>query len=234
MLADFRARWLVPVMMLLVALQLAACSDKDKEQQQAFTAFLQSLPQQGRQLPGLSEQQQQAFGRYAQDYAIVTNFNQQLDQAVAGSLTPLLQQVARIRVPQDYISQRDNLRQSVGALNLLGQQVQTAKTQADNARRALKQPEALQAVYDKLYQRTVAQPATAMVAIVPASVSFTQSLIQLGDFLQAQGSQVLFNGTGVQFRTQPLVDQYNGMVSDLANQQQSLFSALQAQGLISR
>ncbi|WJV54079.1 DUF3053 domain-containing protein [Pectobacteriaceae bacterium CE90] len=233
MLADYRSRWLLPVIMFFMALQLTACGDKDKEQRQAFTAFLQSIqPQEERQLPVLTEQQKQSFGHYVQDYAVLTTFNRQLQQVVAGSLKPMLEQVSHIRVPQDYISQRNNLRQLIGALNLLGQQSLNAKTQADNARQALKQPEDLKLVYDKLYNRVVVKPATAMISIVPDSVSFIQSLIKVGDYLQSQGNQVVFNDSNVQFHTQQQVDQYNGMMSDLATQQQNLVNALKGQNLV--
>ncbi|AXW86510.1 hypothetical protein AU509_05940 [Lonsdalea britannica] len=233
MLADIRSRWLMPVIMVLMTLQLAACGDKDKEQRQAFNAFLQGVEQEpGRQLPGLTDQQKQSFGRYAQDYAILTGFSQQLDQALAGSLTPMLEQVARIRVPQDYLTERENLRQSTGALNLLSQQTQTAKVQADNARHALKQPEDVQAVYNRVYERVVTKPATAVAAVVPVSLSFAQTLVQVGDYLQTQGAQVTFNGNGVQFQTQAQVDQYNGMMTQLSSQQQNLATILKAQPLI--
>ncbi|ADN00641.1 DUF3053 domain-containing protein [Dickeya dadantii] len=233
MLADYRSRWLLPVVMLVAALQLSACGDKDKDARQAFITFLQGISQQeGRQLPALSEQQKQSFGRFTQDYAVMTAFNQQLDQALAGSLTPMLDVVSRIRVPQDYVTQRDNLRQALGGLNMLSPQVQNAKTQADNAHRALKQPEELQTVYDKVYNRAVSLPANAMVTVVPASTSFAQSVVQVGDYLQTQGNQVVFGNNGVQFHTQQQVDQYNSMMTDIANQQQKLFTTLKSQNFL--
>ncbi|ACS83889.1 DUF3053 domain-containing protein [Musicola paradisiaca] len=232
MLADIRSRWLLPVMMFFMALQLSACGDKDKEQRQAFIAFLQGLPQEGRQLPELSEPQKQSFGRYTQDYAVLTSFNQQLNQVLADSLTPMLDEVSRIHVPQDYINQRDSVRQTVSALNLVNQQVQNAKAQAENARRALKQTEDLQPVFDKIYGRIVVQPANAMITVGPASVAFAQMLVQIGDYLQAQGNQAIFNGANVQFRTQQQVDQYNNMLTELTGQQQKLFTQLKSQSLL--
>lgn len=41
---------------------------------------------------------------------------------MAVSLKPLLEHVSQIRVPQDYLTQRDGVRSAVGAINLLGQQ----------------------------------------------------------------------------------------------------------------
>ena len=76
------------------------------------------------------------------------------------------------------------------------------------------------------------KPATAVAAVVPVSISFAQTLVQVGDYLQTQGAQVTFNGNGVQFQTQAQVDQYNGMMTQLSSQQQNLATILKAQPLI--
>ncbi|KAA8997354.1 DUF3053 domain-containing protein [Affinibrenneria salicis] len=228
----YRSRWLTPILVLLAVLQLAACGDKEGDQRKAFIEFLQSSPvQSGGPLPALSTDQKQRFGPYVNDYAILTTFSQHLQQSVASSLNPLLEQVKQIRLPQDYVTQRDNLRQLNGSLNLLSQQIQSSKMQADTARQALKQPEDLQVVYQRLYTRVVTQPTEALLPAIPQATAFAQNLVQVGDYLQAQGDQVVFNGASVQFRTQQQVNQYNGLVSGLAAQQQSLANALRNQNL---
>ncbi len=223
----YRSRWLLPVLVILAALQLAACGDSEAEQRKAFIAFLQSAQsQQDGTLPTLTEEQKKTFGHFANDYAILTTFSQQFNQAVSGSLTPMLGQISRIRVPKDYLTQRDGLRQSIGAMNLLSQHVQAAKVQADNAHRTLKQPEEVQIPYERLYARTVIQPTNVLLPAIPNAIAFTQSLTQIGDFLHAQGDQAVFNGASVQFRTPQQVAQYNGMVVALPMQQQNLMNAL--------
>ncbi|POE01039.1 hypothetical protein BVY05_10945 [Pectobacterium odoriferum] len=226
-LMTYRSRWLLPVLVILAALQLAACGDSEADQRKAFVAFLQSVQsQQDGKLPTLTEEQKKNFGNFANDYAILTTFSQQFNQAVSGSLTPMLGQISRIRVPKDYLAQRDDLRQSIGAMNLLSQHVQAAKAQADNAHRTLKQPEEVQIPYERLYARTVIQPTNALLPTIPNAIAFAQSLIQIGDFLQAQGDQAVFNGASVQFRTPQQVAQYNNMVAALPLQQQNLMNAL--------
>ena len=71
-----------------------------------------------------------------------------------------------------------------------------------------------------------------MVTVVPASTSFAQSVVQVGDYLQTQGNQVVFGNNGVQFHTQQQVDQYNSMMTDIANQQQKLFTTLKSQNFL--
>ncbi|MFJ5364580.1 DUF3053 domain-containing protein [Pectobacterium punjabense] len=226
-LMTYRSRWLLPVLVILAALQLAACGDSEADQRKAFIAFLQSAQsQQDGTLPALTEEQKKSFGNFANDYAILTTFSQQFNQAVSGSLTPMLGQISRIRVPKDYLTQRDALRQSVGTISLLAQHVQAAKAQADNAHRTLKQPEEVQIPYERLYASTVIQPTNALLPVIPGATSFAQSLIQVGDFLQAQGDQAVFNGASVQFRTPQQAAQYNSMVAVLPVQQQNVMNAL--------
>lgn len=219
-------RWLAPVLALLVVMQLTACGDKEPEQRKAFINYLQNtVMRSGMHIPTLSEDQKQKFGNYAGDYAILVGFSQQLSKSVEASLTPALDQINQIRTAQDYMSKRNSLQQSVGALNLLGQQIQAAKSQADTARAALKQPDDLKAVYNQVYNKIVAARANALMPAIPITVGFVQELVQVGDFLQAQGNQVSFNDGGVQFRTQQQAAQYNTMMSNLLAKQQDLLNA---------
>jgi chromosome condensin MukBEF ATPase and DNA-binding subunit MukB len=219
-------RWLAPVLALLVVMQLTACGDKEPEQRKAFIEYLQNtVMRSGVKIPTLSEDQKQKFGNYAGDYAILVSFSQQLSKSVDSSLTPALDQVNQIRTAQDYMSKRDMLQQSIGALNLLGQQIQSAKSQADTARAALKQPDDLKVVYNQAYDKIVTAPANALMPTIPTMASFIQDLVQVGDFLQAQGTQVSFNNGGVQFRTPQQVTQYNTMMSSLVTKQQDLLNA---------
>ena len=220
------ARWLAPVLALLVVMQLTACGDKEPEQRKAFIDYIQNtVMRSGAKIPTLSEDQKQKFGNYAGDYAILVGFSQQLSKSLDASLTPALDQINQIRTAQDYMSKRDTLQQSVGALNLLGQQIQSAKSQADTARTALKQPDDLKAVYNQAYDKSVTGPANALMPVIPTTASFVQDLVQVGDFLRAQGNQVAFNNNGVQFRTSQQATQYNTMMSNLVAKQQDLLNA---------
>ncbi|CAI1189578.1 DUF3053 domain-containing protein [Serratia liquefaciens] len=220
------ARWLAPVLALLVVMQLTACGDKEPEQRKAFIDYIQNtVMRSGAKIPTLSEDQKQKFGNYAGDYAILVGFSQQLSKSLDASLTPALDQINQIRTAQDYMSKRDTLQQSVGALNLLGQQIQSAKSQADTARTTLKQPDDLKAVYNQAYDKIVTGPANALMPVIPTTASFVQDLVQVGDFLRAQGNQVAFNNNGVQFRTSQQATQYNTMMSNLVAKQQDLLNA---------
>ncbi len=220
------SRWLAPFLALLVVFQLTACGDKEPEQRKAFIDYLQNtVMRSGVKLPTLSEDQKQKFGPYVSDYAILVTFSQQLSKSVDASLSPAIAQINEIRVAQDYLNKRDALQQSAGALNLLVQQIRTAKTQADAAVAALKQPDDLKVVFNKAFDSIVTQPTNVLIPAVPVVSAFVQDLAQVGDFLQQQGTQVTFNNGGVQFQTAQQVAQYNAMMANLVAKYPAMMAA---------
>jgi hypothetical protein len=220
--------WL-PLAALLIVMQLTGCGDKEGEQRKAFSDFLQNtVMRSGEHLPALSEDQKQRFGNYTNDYAIIYNFSQQVNKAVDQGLRPVVDELSAIRVPQDYLTHRDTLRQTSGTLNMLAQQIQNAKNQADSSKAALKQPDDLKAVYDRIYAKVVTQPAASLMPLMPALQSLSQDVVQAGDFLQQQGARVSFNDNGVQFPTSQQASQYNTLMSNVAAKAQALTQAQSA------
>lgn len=220
------SRWLTSILALFMVFQLTACGDKEPEQRKAFIDYLQNtVMRSGMKLPTLSEDQKQKFLPYASDYAILVTFSQQLNQSIDAGFTPAMTQINEIRVAQDYLSKRPVLQQAAGTLNLLTQQIQTAKHQADTAQAALKQPDDLKVVYNQVYDKRVTQPSAVLIPAIPTLASFVQDLVQVGDFLQQQGTQVTFNDGGVQFPTQQQAVQYNTMMTNLVAKYPAMASA---------
>lgn len=219
-------RLLVPVMALFMVLQLTGCGDNEPDQRKAFIDFLQNtVMRSGEHLPSLSEDQKQKFGPYVSDYAILYGFSQQVNRAVDSGLKPVVDELSAIRTPQDYLTHRDALRQASGSLGVLTQQIQSAKTQADSSKAALKQPEDLKTVYDNVFTKVVTQPAAKLTPLLPALQTLSQDAVQTGDFLQQQGANVSFNGSAIQFPTQPQATQYNALMSNLSANSQALTQA---------
>ena len=90
-----------------------------------------------------------------------------------------------------------------GALGVLSQQLQNAKMQADAAHGALKQADDLPVFGSGLRGKVVTAPADALQPLIPAAQIFTQQLVQVGDFVAQQGTQVSFVANGIQFPTSP-------------------------------
>lgn len=223
------SRWFAPLAALLMVVSLSGCFDKEGDQRKAFIDFLQNtVMRSGERLPTLTTDQKKQFGPFASDYAILYGFSRQVNQAVDNGIKPVVDSVNAIRVPQDYVTQREALRQANGNLGVVGQQVQNAKAQADSARSNLNQSEELKKVYDQVFQKVVTQPANSLQPLIPAAQTFTQQLVQVGDFIQQQGDKVGFAANGIQFPTSQQASQYNSLIAPLASQHQAFSQAWSA------
>ena len=223
------SRWFAPLAALLMVVSLSGCFDKEGDQRKAFIDFLQNTAMRsGDRLPTLTSDQKKQFGPLVSDYAVLYGFSQQMSQAMDQGIKPVLDTVNGIRVPQDYLTQRNTLRQENGALNVLGQQIQNAKMQADSALSTLKQPEELKVVYEKVYEKVVTNPANAIVPLIPAAQNLTQQLMQVGDYIAEQEGQVSFTASGIQFPTSRQASQYNTLIAPLAGQHQAFMQVYTA------
>jgi hypothetical protein len=68
----------------------------------------------------------------------------------------------------------------------------------------------------------VTAPANALQPLIPAAQVFTQQLVQVGDFIAQQNTQVSFVANGIQFPTSQQASQYNALIGPLAAQHQAL------------
>ncbi len=220
------SRWFAPFMALFVVVTLSGCFDKEGDQRKAFISFLQNTAMRsGERLPTLTADQKKQFGPFASDYAILYGFSRQLNQALDNGVKPVVDSVNAIRVPQDYMTQREPLRQISGGLGILSQQIESAKMQADSTRSSLKQPDDLKKAFDAAYEKTVTGPANAMQPLIPAAQTLTQQLVQVGDFVAQQGTRVSFVADGIQFPTSQQASQYNSLIGPLSAQHQAFNQA---------
>ncbi len=210
----------------LCVLQLSACGDKDADKRKAFGDYLQNTAMRsGIQLPALSESQKKSFGEYAGDYAILYGFSQQLTRVVNDGVRPVVESLNTIRVPQDYLTRRDDLRQAHGAFVLAVQQLQSAKNLADSSKSSLKLPDDLQKIYQETYEKTVNQPYAQLQPLLSPFQELTQSVLAVGDFLQAQHNQVSLTDNQVHFATDAQVTTYNSLVSTVERQSKAFAEA---------
>lgn len=220
------SRWFAPFMALFVAISLSGCFDKEGDQRKAFISFLQNtVMRSGERLPTLTADQKKQFGPLASDYAILYGFSRQLNQVLDNGIQPVVDSVNSIRVPQDYMTQREPLRQLGGSLGVLSQQIESARMQADSTRSSLNQPEELKKVFDAAYAKIVTGPANAMQPLIPAAQTLTQQLVQVGDFVAQQGTRVSFVADGIQFPTSQQASQYNSLIGPLSSQHQAFNQA---------
>jgi hypothetical protein len=220
------SRWFASLAALLMVVSLSGCFDKEGDQRKAFIDFLQNTAMRSSErLPALTADQKKQFGPFVSDYAVIYGYSQQVNQAMDSGLRPVVDSVNAIRVPQDYMTQREPLRQANGSLGVLSQQLQNAKMQADASHAALKQADDLKPVYDQVFTKVVTNPANALQPLIPAAQVFTQQLVQVGDFIAQQDTQVSFVANGIQFPTSQQASQYNALIAPLAAQHQAFNQA---------
>ena len=72
------------------------------------------------------------------------------------------------------------------------------------------------------------KPSEALQPLIPAAQIFTQQLVQVGDFIAQQHTQVSFVANGIQFPTSQQASQYNTLIGPLASQHQAFSQAWSA------
>ncbi|MGL4861465.1 MAG: DUF3053 family protein [Enterobacteriaceae bacterium] len=223
MLRSYRSWFFSCVIALTSVFLIAACGDKEAEQQKQFTDFLQNtVLRGGQQMPALSEDQRRKFGRFVDDYAILNNSSQQIQSAIATGMVPLLTLIEQIKVPEDYLRYNDNLQKAQATMALLAQQLQSDKVRTESEIAGLKQSEALKTVYTQVYQKIVSQPRNQLLPQMQQMNTLAQNIIQVGEFLKGQGEQVSYANGGIQLHSEQAVAQYNVLMESLKSAQQIL------------
>jgi hypothetical protein len=211
----------------LLAIFLAGCND-EPAQRKTFIEFLQTriIDKPGLHVPHLTPDEAKSFGPYAQQYAIITDFNDGLDRSVAkpmaaaidrGAIRSLNEVITR---HADFIAARDGIAQLRAAID-------TQLAAADIAHAALKQPDDLKPVFDKAYERDVTIPAKAFADIFPDLSQALTAIVDLGDFLQQHKDKVTINGSTLQMSDPALQPQLTALVNALTAKNEAINKAQQ-------
>ena len=215
------------VLFLLTA-ALAACGDDEAAQRKAFIAFLQTriVDKPGIHVPRPTADETKAWGDYAQQYAIITSFNEDLSQHVTA---PMNQAVSRGSVAslQDLMTRRADLVEVRRGMGELRAELDKQFLTAEAAHSALKQPPDLKPVFDAAYDRDVAGPAHAFQAALPVADDAIAAAVDLGDFLTQHHAEVVVQGAQVQVSDPALQRDLNARLAAMNAKGQAAQSAQQ-------
>lgn len=208
---------LLPFIMLALLLTLSGCGDKEPEQRKAFIEFLQTrvLAKSQLAVPQLTDDEKKAFGPYASDYAILTDYHQGMSEIFNASLVPVFSSLNHVGSVTTLIAKRDEMSKMAADSKAWEPALAKQRADADAKHQALKQPEDLKAVYDQVYTKLVAQPddvARQIATLVPKTLALVVSQV---DLLKQQGDKVKIIGNSVQFTDQKALDQYNAIQQKL-------------------
>lgn len=184
---------------LMLGAVLSGCGDDEAAQRKTFIGFLQTriVDKPGVHVPHPTAEEAKSWGDYAQHYAIITGFNDTLNQRVTA---PMNQALGRGGVTslQDLVTRRDDfvaMRRGMDDIRTeLGKQLAVAEA----ARAGLKQPADLKPVFDAAYDRDVAGLARAFQATLPVVEDAMTTAIDLGDYLAQHRGAVTIQGAQIQ------------------------------------
>jgi hypothetical protein len=211
----------------LLTLFVAGCNNEPAERK-AFIEFLQTriIDKPGLHVPHLTPDEAKSFGDYAKQYAIITDFNDGLDNSVAKPMAEALNRGAVHSIDDvitrhaDFVAARDGFTQLRGALD---KELATA----DAAHAALKQPDDLKPVFDKAYERDVTIPAKAFADIFPDLSQALTAIVDLGSFLEQHKDKVTINGPMLQTSDPALQPQLAALVTALTAKNEAIAKAQQ-------
>ncbi len=218
----------------LSLLVLAACGDSRETtpESRAFVAFLQTqiVDQPGVNVPSPDESEMRSFGPYAADYRVIADFTVTMDREMENirAFSALAHDLKSLENLRDRWRDVATLRERIAATTgtVLAEQV----AKANAAKAALKQPDIVQAVYDKAFARTVTQPAKAVQDYVPALLTTIDAMVEIGRFLDENRETARINGLTIepdddatlQERFRILIGRYGDSVQQLAGQSGNL------------
>jgi hypothetical protein len=217
------------VVLMLTAVTLTACGDEEVAQREAFVAYLQTriLDQPGLRVPKPSDEEKAGFGPYAAHYAVITDFHAAMDAGVS----PKFKQAAMkggIASVGDLVTRRGDFELARDTINEMGAALDKAKADADAAKAALEQPDEVRAVFEQAYDRSVTQSAATFRGIVPVMNTVFTDAIDLGDFIEQQGSKVSVSGGTLQVSDPAVLGEINTRLQRLQASQRDVQAAQQS------
>lgn len=205
---------------------LAGCGGNDEQRRAAFISFLQTrvLDKPGVHVPQLTDEERDRFGPYADQYAIITDFNKTMDQSVSPKLSAAMG-AGSITSLADVVTHRAKLQTAKAGIDAMGSALGDTLARADAAHAKLDQPADLKGVYDKAYDRLVTQPASALKDVVPVMDTVLGEAIDLGRYIDEHRSSVRISGPMVETGDPAVQSAINEKLQSLQTSQRAVQSA---------
>jgi hypothetical protein len=213
-------RGLTTALLLLTAVTVAACGDKEAEQRKAFVAFLQTriVDKPGLHVPQLTPDERTSFGPYADQYAVITGFHDTMNKQVAPQIAETFSK-GSFQSIGDLVTRRDDIAAARTMLNNLGGALDGALATADSSHAALKQPDDVKPVFDQAYDRTISQVATTFRGVVPVTDKVFGEALDLADYIDAHKKSITLSGPMPQVSDAKVLAELNGKLQTLQKDQ---------------
>lgn len=216
----------VTIMVVVSALGLAACGDREAEQRKAFVTFLQTriIDKPGLHVPQLTAEERTSFGPYADQYAIITRFHQVMNESVSPKLAAAMSTGA-IQSLGDLVQRRGDLQAAKTIIDQMAAALGDDVAQADEAHRKLDQRPEVRAVFDTAYDRLVTTSAVTFRAIVPVADKTFADALDLAEYMDRHKGVITITGSTLQVSDAATRTEMNAKLQVLQSSQQAVQTA---------
>ena len=216
--------------LLLLALCMpfaGACRKDEREQHKAFIEFLETDSiAAGTDRIQMSDEVRNKVGKYGSHFDLIVTYSKELNDInvrLAGEKTRI---AAHGSIPMDKLgSERARIEQVVAALSRSIQHLEAVKVKADAARAALKQPEDVQAAFDRVYEREVSGYAAASRDLYAVQKDFYAEALRMGGFLEKHKAKIQYKNKTVIIDDPTLLHEYTIVQKSLWEKAQKMQAA---------
>lgn len=220
--------YMMTIFMVFILGLLTACSDPEVENRKAFIDYLENtVMRSGNALPQLSDDQKLKLGNYVNDYEVLYNFSVEFNKNIQTSFNPIVEHLAQIKVPQDYIIAQPLINDDLTKVFFLKSEIEKIQKQATSAIENAKHPEDLKAVYDAAFKKIVTDKAIPIITSIDEIVDFTRGVNSLGNYLIVNKDNVNYIEGKPNFKTAEQAEGYNQLINYLATNIQKHEKAIQ-------
>ena len=240
MILSERPLRLLCLMALVLCLPFAgACRKKEHEQRKVFIEFLETqvIAATGTDKIWMSDEMRKKVGDYGRHFDVIAKYARELSDInarLAGEKTWI---AAPGPISMDKLgSERTRIEQLVAALSRSAQHVDAVKAKADAAKAALKhkQPEDVQAAFDRAYEKEISGHALASQALYTVQKDFYAETLRMGVFIEKHKDKIQFKNKTVIIDEQLLLQEYNALQKSLQEKSQKMQDALASAGATAR
>lgn len=210
----------------VVALGLAACS-KEPQERADFIQLLQTrmLDKPGLSMPRLNDQEKKKLGDYLPQFEVMSDFHRSMNESVLGKTPPLLKERG-VKTIADIMKRRDEVAALRDVLGGYRAALDAVQAKADAAHAALKQPDDLKLVYDKVYAKSVTVPSNTYRDTFPLMDKGISTALELADYLKQNESKLTVNGMLIETQDPIILKEVDAKLAAMNQHNKNLTEAL--------
>lgn len=198
---------------------LVACGGPERGQREAFEQFLQTrvLDVSGMRVPTLTPEEKDAFGPYAHDYQIISDFHEGMHNRVTEPNNALMK-TTKVGSIGEIVKQRKEIAAAKAEMVNLRRALSDEVAKASMARGRLKQPDDIKRKYDQAYDKLVTTPANVYGEVLPEIDNLFGIALKVADYVKAQPNKIEVWGTVARIADPVVEKELKALLDELRQQ----------------